>query len=150
MSHVSHSSTLLAAQVLPWLSVTALALGAGLCNGLLGAAGGILLVALLPFLTPPALLTPRGMTPGTPLGSHLDRRDLLATSMAVMLPVSAVSFLFYWLGGLRLSPMTLAALPIPAVLGGLAGAALLGRLPEKLLRKLFALLVVISGIRMVM
>ena len=49
---------------LPWLLLGLTGVSAGLLNGLLGAAGGILLVALLPRLTPPAALYP----PAVPLG----------------------------------------------------------------------------------
>jgi uncharacterized membrane protein YfcA len=55
---------------------------------------------------------------------------------------------FYWLGGIRPEPTLLLLLIIPAAAGGLLGAKLLGRLPDRVLKKLFAALVVISGIRM--
>lgn len=129
---------------LAWLSLLALGFGAGLCNGLLGAAGGILFVAILPRLCPPAVLYP----PAVPLGEHHDRRDILSAAMAVMIPVSVLSSVFYALGGVRPDWGLVTALIPPAVLGGLIGAKLLGRLPENLLRKLFAALVVISGVRM--
>ena len=56
---------------LPWLLCALTGFGAGLLNGLLGAAGGILLVAVLPRLTPPAVLYP----PRRPLGDFHARRD---------------------------------------------------------------------------
>ncbi len=65
-----------------------------------------------------------------------------------MLPVSAVSGLFYWLGGIRPSPTLLLALILPAALGGLLGAKLLAVIPNHLLKKLFAAVVVVAGIRM--
>ena len=119
-------------------------LGAGLLNGLLGAAGGILLVAVLPRLTPPETLYPSVR----PLGEDLDRRDILATALSVMLPVSAVSGIFYWIGGIRPSPVLLLSLVLPAAAGGLLGAKLLARIPARLLKKIFAAVVVIAGIRM--
>ena len=109
---------------------------AGLLNGLLGAAGGILLAAVLPRLlsetSPPAI----------------ERRDILATVTAVMLPVSGVSWLFYLRSGIRPPGEFLPLLILPAFLGGLTGALLLGRIPDRILRKLFAALVVASGLRM--
>ena len=116
-----------------------------LLNGLLGAAGGILLVAVLPRLTPPATL----YLPAVPLGRYHERRDVLATALAVMLPVSAVSGVFYWMNGVRPSPTLLLFLILPAALGGLLGAELLGRLPDRVLKKIFAALVVVAGVRMV-
>lgn len=129
---------------LPWLLLALSGVGAGLLNGLLGAAGGILLVAVLPRLTPPALLYP----PAVNLGLYHERRDILATALAVMLPVSGVSGVFYWMNGIRPDPTLLLLLILPAALGGLLGAKLLGRLPDRILKKLFAALVVVSGARM--
>jgi uncharacterized membrane protein YfcA len=129
---------------LPWLLLGLTGVSAGLLNGLLGAAGGILLVALLPRLTPPAALYP----PAVPLGTHHERRDILATAMTVMLPVSAVSGVFYWFGGIRPDPTLLLLLVIPAAAGGLMGAKLLGKLPDRVLKKIFAALVVVAGARM--
>jgi uncharacterized membrane protein YfcA len=129
---------------LSWLLLALTGVGAGLLNGLLGAAGGILLVAVLPRLTPPAKLYP----PSVKLGLYHERRDILATAMTVMLPVSAVSCVFYWLGGIRPEPTLLLLLILPAAAGGFLGAKLLGLLPDALLKKLFAALVVVAGARM--
>ena len=128
-----------------------LGLGAGFCNGLLGAAGGILLVLLLPRVTLPDLAVVQvGETlSNRPFEEGLSRRDLLATSMAVMLPVSGVSGVLYWSGGIRPDLATVALLVLPSVVGGVVGARLLGRLPERLLKQVFALLMVISGARMI-
>ena len=130
---------------LSWLLLALTGVGARQLNGLLGAAGGILLVAVLPRLTPPARLYP----PAVPLGRYHERRDILATALTVMLPVSAVSGVFYWLNGVRPSPTLLLLLILPAALGGLLGAKLLGRLPDRVLKKIFAALVVVAGARMV-
>ena len=94
---------------LSWILLALTGIGAGLLNGLLGAAGGILLVAVLPRLTPPAKLYP----PSVRLGLYHERRDILATALTVMLPVSAVSGIFYWLNGIRPSPTLLLLLIQP-------------------------------------
>ena len=77
------------------------------------------------------------------------RRDVLATSMAVMLPVSAVSLILYFLRGLQPPTELLSAIWLPSLIGGLIGAWLLDRLPVRAVRVLFALLVLVSGVRMV-
>ncbi len=129
-----------------WLLLALTGAGAGLLNGLLGAAGGILLVAILPRLSPPAVL----YSPAVPLGRYHERRDILATALTVMLPVSGVSGVFYWLNGTRPSPTLLLLLVLPAALGGFLGAKLLGKLPDRVLKKVFAALVVFAGARMVL
>ena len=132
--------------LLPFLFCASLGLGAGLLNGLLGAAGGILLVLLLPHLPEPFPRSRAAFLWDAPPHS----RDVLATSMAVMLPVSAVSRIFYLLRGIRPSPTLLLSLILPSALGGLLGAILLGRLPDRIIRKIFALLVAVAGVRMMM
>lgn len=115
------------------------ALAAGITNGLLGAGGGIILV----FALSPALggLYEKGE-------EFYKRRDLMATSLSVMIPVSAVSAIRYGLSGsLDLSYST--RVIIPAILGGILGGFLLGKLRESLIIKLFAFLVIYSGIAMI-
>ncbi len=125
-----------------------LGISAGFCNGLLGAAGGILLVAILPYLTLPPALSSREISPDFPVGHSMAERDLLVISLAVMLPISAVSGLFYWFGGIRPAWEDVLIITLPSLLGGILGAYLLGKLPNAFLRRLFAVLIIISGIRM--
>jgi len=126
--------------LLPWILT---GLGAGVLNGLLGAAGGILLVSVLPYLTPPAGFT---LAPSP----FAEQRDVLATSLCVMIPVTLLSTLLYILQGNGTSPKLATVIAIPSMLGGLLGAYLLGRLPRNLLRKLFGLLVAVAGVRMIL
>ena len=133
------------AGVLAYAGPILLGAAAGLFNGLLGAAGGILLALFLPHMALPSVLMGKGE-----VTTLEDRRDVLATSMAVMLPVSAVSGIFYLLRGIRPSPALLLSLILPSALGGLLGAILLGRLPDRIIRKIFALLVAVAGVRMLM
>ncbi len=105
-------------------------LSAGLVNGLLGAGGGILIVYAL----------------GYALGEEeKDVRDLYANALCVMLPISALSCVRYALGG-HLSTQNFSHYVLPALLGGLCGGLLLGRLRTHALKKLFAALVIYSGI----
>ena len=101
---------------------------AGLVNGFFGGGGGMLLVPLL---------SGKG---------GLDQRESFATSVAIILPLCALSSAIYWLrGGLDLS----AALPY--LLGGLAGGWLGGRLFRRVsmpwLRRRFALLILYGGLK---
>ena len=127
--------------LLRWAAV---GLGAGFINGLLGAAGGILLVTALPYLPTPSLLSV-GANPYGQAGA--DRRDLFASALAVMLPVSAVSALRYRLAGVDPLPRSLLPLLLPAAAGGLLGAFLLERTSPRRLRRLFAAVILVSRIR---
>lgn len=105
----------------------------GLINGLLGAGGGIIIVR-----TAGQLL---------PRGASRDPRDIYATALAVMLPISAVSTiasagLGVWQGE------GAAAMILPALLGGTAGALLLDRLDTNILRLIFSAVAAYSGIAM--
>jgi len=101
---------------------------AGLVNGFFGGGGGMVLVPLL-----------TGKC-------GLDQRRAFATSVAIILPLCALSSVIYFLrGGLDLT----AALPY--LLGGLAGGFLGGKLFKNLnmnwLRRGFALLILYGGVK---
>ena len=133
-------STPLSLTLLPWVLT---GFSAGLLNGLLGAAGGILLVTLLPRLpTTPVL--------GLTQGSLRSSRDLLGVSLRVMLPVTALSALLYSLNGQSADLSLIPVILLPAAAGGLLGGYLLNKLPGRLLQRLFGGLVALSGIRMLM
>ena len=103
---------------------------AGIINGLLGSGGGMIAV--------PALEK-----------SGVKANRAHATSVAVMLPLSAVSALFYvWREGVGLSD----ALPyIPGgIIGALLGVVLLRRVKPTLLRRLFGGVAVYSGVRLLL
>ena len=116
-----------------------LGLVAGFANGLLGAGGGILLVYAV------TLWSKRNPHAST----TLQQRDVYANALAVMLPVSLLSVYRYANAG-TLSMQAFVPLLLPSLLGGLCGGLLLDRLQLSWIRKLFALLVVISGVFMVL
>ena len=101
---------------------------AGLTNGFFGGGGGSVLVPLLTRVC------------------GLSQRQAFATSIAVILPLCALSSAIYWLrGGLDF------LLALPYLLGGLLGGFLGGRMFKKLnmvwLRRAFALLILYGGAR---
>ncbi|MBQ2805788.1 MAG: TSUP family transporter [Clostridia bacterium] len=109
-------------------------LAAGVINGLLGAGGGIILVFALTLLCKNALP---------------DRRDLYASALVVTLTLTLVSTVLYIKGG-NAPPADLSRFVLPAALGGLAGGLLLGRISSKTLGRIFAVLLVVSGVIMIL
>lgn len=110
------------------LKVIASGFAAGLINGLLGAGGGMVAVPIL--------------------GSMLkDRKKIHASSVAVIMPLSLMSVLMYIFSG----DVTLSAV-LPYLPTGLLGAALgtfvLSKLPDKILKKIFALFMIWAGVRL--
>ena len=106
---------------------------AGFVNGLLGAGGGIPVVFALSGLLREELR---------------DRRELYANALCVMLPISAVSCVRYALAG-NLRTEGFGVYALPALLGGVVGGILLGRVKGAWLSRLFGLLVVVSGILLI-
>ncbi len=107
---------------------------AGFANGLLGAGGGIIVTFALAKLLS---------------GGEGAQRDIFANVVAAMLPMTAVSALIYALQG-KLEISSSGPFLLPGIIGGIIGALLLGRINTLWLKKLFAALVIFSGIRMLM
>ena len=109
----------------------AIGAAAGIVNGLFGAGGGLLLV--------PLLIT----------ACHLPPKAAFATSLAVMLALSAVSFTVYLFRG---SVDFAAALPY--AVGGIAGGVLAGIFMKRMrvlwLRVFLAAFLLYGGVKAVM
>ena len=103
---------------------------AGLTNGLLGAAGGIVIVMGLRALTG---------------GCVTNGRSFYTTALAVMLPLSVLTAYQYARAG-HLPAPTPEGIVFPAVLGGALGAWLLPFIKQGLLHRVFAVLILVSGI----
>ena len=109
-------------------------LAAGIVNGLLGAGSGVIIVFALQAV----------------LGASLrDSRDIFANATAIILPISLFSAVTYFLSG-ELPATQLSRYLLPGVIGGLIGAFLLGKLPERVVKCIFALVVLVSGLIMLM
>lgn len=101
---------------------------AGVVNGIFGAGGGMILVPLLS------------------KWAGLDYKRALATSVAVILPLSISSALVYILGhGFDFTSA------IPYAFGGLVGGIIGGRVfknvPVKWMRRIFAVFVIYGGVK---
>lgn len=101
---------------------------AGLANGFFGSGGGLFLVPLLTKWT------------------GLPQRRSFATSVAIILPLSVVSAVIYFMkGAVDFSSA------LPFLLGGAIGGLISGRIFQKipltLLRRIFGLLILYGGVR---
>lgn len=104
---------------------------AGIANGMLGAGGGMLLIPLMRLFHLP------------------DDRELFATAIAVMLPISLVSFLICLCRG---SVDVLSALPYCAggLIGGLLGGLFYKKIPTKWLHRALGIFILWGGVRLLL
>lgn len=103
----------------------------GVCNGLLGAGGGMIAVLALQRFC------------------GLPEKEAHATAIAVMLPLTALSGLLYALG--NAVAWDILAFVAPALtLGSFLGAKLTGRLGDKALGRIFAALMMAAGLWMLL
>ncbi len=109
---------------------------AGICNGLLGAGGGVILVLALGWLLP---------------YSEENGRSVYANALLVMLPLSCLTLWRYAQNG-ALDSLSSSSISLPlllgAALGGVVGGVLLGKLKNKFTNRIFAILTLISGVLM--
>ena len=110
---------------------------AGFVNGFLGAGGGIILMYMF-----------RRLSMGN--SEKGDKtRDIFASVVATVLPLSAVSAAVYGAKGMGDTSLLL-KLAVPAAVGGVIGAFLTDKLDTKILRKIFAIIMITGGINMLL
>ena len=130
------------------LFLCAAGLVAGLINGLIGTGGGIIIVYALTYF----MRIRRGAGLATEPGG--DIRDILATAITSILPITAVSALFYSINTAAAStvssPIKYAVYIVPAACGGICGAALLDTINTSVTKKIFSALVVWAGVSMIL
>lgn len=108
---------------------TAIGMLSGLINGVLGAGGGTIIVpALERFLKVPA-------------------HKAHATAISIILPLTIVSAYFYSRQGLINMRATL-IISLSGIAGGFAGAKFLRKLSGKTIRIVFAVSMIVAGLRM--
>lgn len=106
---------------------------AGVVNGLLGAGGGILIISAFSKIMKNELP---------------EKKDVFVNSLCVMLPLSALSCLLYAARG-DLSTEGFGIFVLPAIVGGAVGGLLTDRIRSHALKKLFAALVILSGVLLI-
>ncbi len=114
-----------------------LGFAAGAVNGLFGCGGGIISVAAFSA----ALKGERS--------AERSARDVFAMTVLSVVPMSLSSAFVYGNFGAIPTDGMLGYL-VPALIGGAAGALLLDRINTRVLKKIFAALIIYSGARMVL
>lgn len=102
----------------------------GLVNALFGAGGGLIAVSAFKSM---------GYT----------QKKAQASAIAVILPLCVISSFVYFFKGYYNMSDALPYLPF-GLIGAYVGTRLLKKLPDKLLKKIFALFLIYTGIKMIM
>ncbi|MBR2336812.1 MAG: sulfite exporter TauE/SafE family protein [Clostridia bacterium] len=100
----------------------------GLANGFFGGGGGMIVVPLMTFLL------------------HMKTKKAHATALAVILPITLVSACIYFMSG-KFDFSVGVPSGIGVIAGGVVGAWLLGRLSAKWLTKIFAVVMLVAGVK---
>lgn len=103
----------------------------GFLNGFLGGGGGMIVV--------PILQKVLGLT----------SKESHATAIAIIFPLSLISASIYVYNGV-IDSYLLVLIGIGVVLGGIFGSLMLKILPEKIIKLIFVLIMLSSGIRMIL
>ena len=100
----------------------------GVLNGLFGAGGGVAVVPMLEQM-------------------EIEPQKAHATSVAIILPLSAATAILYFMRGIQVDGSMLLWLIPSGIVGALIGAKLLKTIDQDLLRRIFGAIIVYSGIR---
>lgn len=103
---------------------------AGLVNGIFGSGGGILVVPMLEY-------------------RNNEAKKAHATSIAIILALSAVSTILYFRSGNLDIKQGLMYIP-GGIIGAVAGSLLLKKIPTKVLKAVFGIVLVASGVRILL
>ena len=103
---------------------------AGVCNGVFGAGGGILIIPILESI-------------------KLKNKTAHATSVAVMATFSLFSFIGYYLNGYFNFQKSIWFLP-SGIVGAIVGAFILKKIKIKTLKQIFGILILLSSIRLLL
>ena len=112
--------------------IAATGCAAGFLCGMLGAGGGIVIVYALSRLFE---------------GEEKVQKLVFANSVAVLIPLAIISSVSYVRGGFIDLPSLLPLVPA-AVIGGIIGGFLLGKVSGNALRVIFSVVVILSGFLM--
>lgn len=116
-----------------WWGLILLGLGAGVISGALGVGSGTVLI--------PAMV----------LLFCLPQKSAQGTALAVMVPVALLGAFRYWQNPeIDVSLIVVGLLAAGALVGALIGTELAARLPAHVLRKIFAVFILVIAVRMLL
>lgn len=101
---------------------------AGILNGFFGAGGGLVVVPMLEKL-------------------KIEPKKAHATSIAIILPLCIISAIIYLIKGIALQIPNLLILTAGGIAGAIGGSFLLMKINNKLIKRIFAIVMIISSIR---
>ena len=102
----------------------------GIINGFFGGGGGMICVPILQNVV------------------HLEGKYSHATAIAIIFPISFISAVIYLLSG-TLETIPLVTVGSGVVIGGIIGSFLLKWLPPKAIKVIFAIIMLLGGIRLI-
>jgi len=115
----------------PWWLFVILGICAGVYSGALGLGGGSILIPILVLLC------------------GFEQKCAQGMSLAVMVPMALVGALLYWKNPeIEMNVLVIGLVICGALVGTLAGTELAARLPSHILRKIFAIILVIVATKM--
>ncbi len=114
-----------------WWFFVILGIGAGVLSGMLGVGSGIIIVPMLA------------------LFCGFEQKSAQGMSLSVMAPMALVGALLYWRNPeIQMNLAVVALLICGALAGALVGAELAAHLPGHILRKIFAIFLLLAAVRM--
>lgn len=117
----------------PWWIFFLLGICAGTLSGLLGLGSGIILIPTLVLLC------------------GFEQKSAQGMALAVMVPMALVGALRYWKNPeIEMNAAVIGLIILGALAGALAGTELVDRLPGHILRKIFAVVLIIVAVKMLM
>jgi hypothetical protein len=115
-----------------WWLLILVGLCSGFLSGLLGVGGGVIVVPILVLLF------------------AVTQKSAQGISLAVMVPVAFLGACLYWKAEIKVDLRIVGLLVIGALAGTLLGTSLAARLPGDVLKKCFAVFIIIVGVRLLL
>ena len=116
-------------------------------NGFVGTGGGIILYFVLKFLQKNKKNNDNNNANNSQ-NTDSAMKNIMATTVSAVIPMSVISSIAYMIKGSIIYKELLIYLPA-ALIGGITGAFLLDKLKFKIVKKIFAGMIIYAGIRMI-